>query len=46
MAELAEHLLDGRLRPTIAASYSLDETAEAYQRYAAGRVVGKIVVTP
>ena len=49
-ARLVEHhvvplLADGRVRVPVLASYALDEVEAAYERFAAGGKLGKIVVT-
>ena len=38
-------LAEGRLRVPVAATYPLPEAAAAYERFAAGGKVGKIVLT-
>jgi NADPH:quinone reductase-like Zn-dependent oxidoreductase len=47
--ELERHVLplveSGRLRVPIAATFSLDDAPQAYERFAAGGKLGKIVLT-
>jgi putative PIG3 family NAD(P)H quinone oxidoreductase len=43
-AEVLPPLAAGRLRVPVAARYSLPQAAEAYQRFAAGSKLGKIVI--
>jgi NADPH2:quinone reductase len=43
-AEVIPALAAGRLRIPVAASYPLDRAGEAYDRFAAGRKLGKVVI--
>lgn len=44
MDELARLVEDGRLRPTIAATFGLDDVAEAHRGIETGRTRGKLVI--
>ncbi|MEX1294878.1 MAG: zinc-binding dehydrogenase, partial [Candidatus Limnocylindrales bacterium] len=44
MADLAEMLADGRVRPHIDSTFSLDEVPRALARVQAGDFVGKIAI--
>lgn len=46
IAELVGWITQGKIRPLVSRTYSLDETPRALQDFAARRVVGKVVVTP
>jgi NADPH:quinone reductase len=46
IAELVGWIMQGTIRPLVSRTYSLDETPQALQDFAARRVVGKVVVTP
>ncbi len=46
LASLLDVCVDTGLRPTIDATYELGEAREAFQRLAAGDVVGKLVLLP
>ena len=43
-AEVLPALAGGRLRVPVAARFSLDEAAAAYERFAAGDKLGKVVL--
>jgi NADPH:quinone reductase-like Zn-dependent oxidoreductase len=43
-AEVLPALADGRLRVPVAATFSLEEAPAAYERFAAGDKLGKVVI--
>jgi NADPH:quinone reductase-like Zn-dependent oxidoreductase len=46
LEQLTEHLEAGRLVPTLAESYPLDQAKTAMQLLEAGKVPGKVVIIP
>ena len=46
IAELVGWIMQGKIRPLVSRTYTLDQTPQALQDFAARRVVGKVVVTP
>ena len=45
-ADLAQRVLDGRIKPVIDGVYPLERGADALRRIGDGQVIGKVMVTP
>ena len=45
LAELAKLISDGTVKTVIDSTFAMDQAADAFEKLATGRAVGKIVVT-